>query len=210
MPFDGLVRRQMHVAGAGLHLDLVRLGHPTEPPVRAVPGEVGRARALGVGVRRLAPCPGADMTGLRSGRHQVHRHHGELQQRTALQEQHLELVGDLQRGAQPIERGAVHGVVLGAAMAHLDQGHPTALVVQQLVLHLGEHLDRQRARSGAEVPDAVHRATPLSAICGPGRWSGRWPGLFTTLSSSPSSKALMTSSTPSTTASWACWVDAPT
>ena len=92
---------------------------------------------------------------MRSGRQQVHRHHGELQRRAALQEEHPVAVVDARQVAARLLRVLDDLVEHLAAMAVLADPEPAAGHVPDVLLRLLEHGLGKHRRAGAEVPDAV-------------------------------------------------------
>ena len=65
----------------------------------------------------------------------------------------VEIVGHGGVLSEERERLLVDGLVLRAPMAHLDHGHAGTGEVEELALHLLEHVERERAGAGAEVAD---------------------------------------------------------
>ncbi len=136
---DGLVGRVVHVGGVGIELPLILCRRVAEVLVFARRHHVHRAVALGFLDRLLRPLAGVEVIGAGFAAQQVHRHHGELRRRAALQEQHLVVGGDAHQLAQI-------GLGLGgdaheflAAMAHFHHRHAAAVPVDHLGLHLLQH-----------------------------------------------------------------------
>lgn len=90
-----------------------------------------------------------------ASREQVHGDHGVLHAGPTLQEQDLVVCGHFEQGAQALQSFVVDVVVDFAAMAELHHAHATSFIVQEFIANLFEDFDRERARSGGEVVDAV-------------------------------------------------------
>ena len=115
-----------------------------------------RAITLGLLDGLLRPGTGLDIIRVLGTPQQVHRHHGELTGGTALEEQHLIVLGDGQQGAQIGLGLGGDGHVLLAAVAHLRHTHAGAMPVQHLLPGLVENALRQHGRAGAEVIGSCH------------------------------------------------------
>ena len=154
---DGLVGGDVQVAGAagGGERDLAARRHAGVAAIGAVPGGVDVAVAGAVGDRAFGPRAGIDVRAFAAVVQQVHRDHGKLQHGAALEKQDAEVV----RGLIDFQRqrhGFIgHRLKMLAAMAHLDQGHARALVVNEFLLGLFENGEGQGARPGAEIVFSV-------------------------------------------------------
>ena len=116
------------------------------------------APALGDRLARPLPGVGVSESAARSG--QIQRHGGKLQRRAALQEQHRELVADVQQTAQ---RGLGRGDDrhhFRRAVTHLHKRHAGVVPIEHLRGGAFEHGIGQHRRTRAEVVLARH---PLSA-----------------------------------------------
>ena len=202
-PADGLVGRDVEIAGPVAQFDLGVVRRARVLFVGAVPDGVDVAVVPGVGNRSLRPRSRVHVPGGLAGTEQVHRHHGELQDRPALYEQHVEVLGRFEHFQRQTPRLLVDRVVFPRTVAHLDERETRALVVQEFVAHLFEHADGKRARPCTEVMLSLsvrHRLRSVQAA--------RCAALMQ-LITLPSTNAAMTPATPSATASCACSVDAP-
>ena len=103
----------------------------------------------------LGPGAGVDVVRRRALGQEVHRDHGELEARAALQEQDLVAVRDAGQPAD-VRLGLAEDRLEGRrAMADLHDGHADAGQRHEVALDLLEHGQRQDGRAGREVVDAV-------------------------------------------------------
>jgi hypothetical protein len=101
----------------------------------------------------LRPLAGVQIVGAGFAAQQVHRHHGELARRPALQEQHLVVGGNAHHFAQVGFGFGRDAHEFLAAVAHFHHRHTTAVPVDHFGLHLLQHILGQHGRAGAEVID---------------------------------------------------------
>ena len=147
---DGLVLADVDVVGILGDLEVGAVGHVGVVLVLAGRGDDDLADLLRFLDGLLGPCAGLDVDGL-AVLHQVHRDHGELERRAALDEQDLVVVGDAHEVAQILlslvddlleDRGAVR---------HFHDAHAAAAVVHHLVPDLFQNGFRHHGRAGGEV-----------------------------------------------------------
>ena len=160
---DGFVGADVQVGGERIEADFLGRRQAGELALLGRGGDADIAKALRLLDRLLRPGTGDDVI-RRTPRQQVHRDLRELLRRPALQEQHLVLLGDAHQIAQVGFRLLEDGHEFLAAMAHFHDAATRAVPVQQLGLRLQQHFFRQRRRSGAEIPDPPHQASPLSLL----------------------------------------------
>src|SRR5512147_1036879 len=109
------------------------------------------ARFLG---RFLGPDSAQNVIGMELRSQQIERHHGELQVRTALQEEHLVARRHAEQAAQQALRLGQDRDELFAAVAGLHDGVTPPVPVQKFLLGGLQHGLRQYSRTGREVVDA--------------------------------------------------------
>jgi hypothetical protein len=100
------------------------------------------------------PGAGVDIVGGAAVREKVQRDHAELQAGPALEENHVEAIVEAEQPAGAGDGVVEDGLELLGAVAHLQDRHAGALVVEQVLLDLFEHRQGQRRRAGVEVDDA--------------------------------------------------------
>ena len=129
-PADGLVGSDVEVARSVPHLDLGVVRGACIPFCGAVPGGVDLAVVPGVGDGALRPRPGVHVARGLAATKQIHRHHGELEDRSPLDEQHVEVLRRPEHLERQTPRLLVDRVVLRRTVAHLDERKARSLVVQ--------------------------------------------------------------------------------
>ena len=166
-PAYGLVRGVVHVGGPGIELPGRLLGRVAEVLALGARRDIDLAEAVRLLDRLLRPLARIDIVGRLLPAEEVHRHHAELQRRTALQEEHLVVLGDFEQLAEVLLRLLRDRDELLAAVAHLHHRHARTVPVEHLGGGLLEHLLRQDRRPGAEIEHPRRRPTAHSPARSP-------------------------------------------
>ena len=157
--FDGVVAAQVNVGSLSRKRKIAGTRYAHEPALFRRTGDAIREALLEFGHRLSSPLAGVDHVNGLAWQSQIHRHHGKLQAGPALQKDHRVVFGNAEMLAQAGFGGGVDAFIFRRAVAHLHDGHAAAMPIEQFFADAFQNAQRQRARPGVEIEDAVQSSS---------------------------------------------------
>ena len=172
---DGVVLADIHIVRIVVNRKIGAIRNVGKCLVFTGSNALGIAEFLSLLEGSLCPLAGHDV--IRNlVLHQVHRDHCKLQMSTALQEQHLVVVRDVQKIPKILLCVLDDLVKYFGAMAHLHNGLTAPLVVEHLCCGFLQYFLRQYGRTCRKVIHSSHGFAPpkriYRALSGPGFEAG--------------------------------------